>query len=192
MGTIRTFVAVKTSNRIHQVAEDVIERLASTGVRYKWVDPENMHVTLKFVGDVRDTDVPELCRLMKQGTETLPPFTIRVAGVGAFPSLDRPRTIWLGVEDGADEMKDLHRAVEDVLSYWGVNKDRHEFCPHLTIGRLSRGESWNDALLERLEKLGAVDAGYCEIESVKVYSSHLDRSGPSYTSMATIPLKGPS
>ncbi len=190
MASIRTFIAVKASDRLNRNAADLIERLASTGAQYKWVAEENLHLTLKFVGDVRDTDIPELCKLVKQGTESLPPFDLQLEGVGAFPSLEQPRTIWLGVDEGTAAMQQLHACVEDVLSYWGVNKDRHEFIPHLTLGRLARGGRWNDDLLERMKKMHRHEAGTCHVDCVKVYSSYLDRSGPSYSSMATIKLKG--
>ncbi len=190
MAVIRTFVAVQASQKVNQNVARCIQRLANSQANYKWVATENLHVTLNFVGDVVDTEVPELCRLIKQEVEGFSAFEMTISGLGAFPNAAQPRTLWIGVELGAEQLRLIYKKIEKVLSHWGVNKDRNEYVPHMTLGRLKRGGRWNDALLEAADRCRRHDAGACNVGKVIVFSSYLDRSGPTHTPMATIHLKG--
>ncbi len=190
MATIRTFVAVTASQRVNNNVGRVIDRLAACQAAYNWVLTENLHITLNYVGDVVDIEVPELCGLIKQNVQHFAPFEMSLQGVGGFPDSDQPRTLWIGVDEGADGLRVLNKKVEEVLSQWGVNKDRNEYVPHMTLGRLRRGGRWNEQLLEKVHRLRHHDGGFCTVDRVIVYSSFLDRSGPTYTPMATIALQG--
>jgi 2'-5' RNA ligase len=190
MATIRTFVAVTASQRVNNNVGRVIERLAACLVDYNWVLTENLHITLNYVGDVVDVEVPELCKLIQQSAQNFAPFEMSLQGVGGFPNINQPRTLWMGVDEGADCLRAINKNVEEVLSQWGVNKDRNEFVPHMTLGRLRRGGRWNDQLLEKIHRLRNHDGGFCTVDRIIVYSSYLDRSGPTYTAMATISLQG--
>lgn len=190
MASIRTFIAVNASQRVTANVGRVVNRLAACPVDYNWVETENLHVTLNFAGDVVDVEVPELCKLIKQGVADFGAFEMSIHGVDGFPSASQPRTLWIGVDEGADQLRALYKSLEEVLSDWGVNKDRKEFVPHMTLGRLRRGARWNEELIEKVHRLRNHDGGSCLVENVIVYSSYLDRSGPTYTPMATIKLKG--
>jgi 2'-5' RNA ligase len=190
MAHIRTFIAVAATQRVNNNISRVVQRLAAIQSDYNWVVPENLHITLNFVGDVVDVEVPEFCKLIKGAVENVAPFEMSLHSVGAFPSHEQPRTIWIGVDEGSEQLKSLNKNIEGVLSHWGVNKDRNEYVPHMTIGRIARGGRWNEALLETLHRLRNHDGGTCQVESVIVFSSFLDRSGPTHTPMATIRLRG--
>jgi len=148
----------------------VARRLEATCDGYRWVDPENLHVTLNFVGDVVDIEVPELCKLIKDSIEPFEPFEMSLHGVSGFVDADQPRVVWIGVDEGAEQLKSLFETLADVLHHWGVNKERNEYVPHMTLGRLARGGRWNDELLALIHKL------------------RHQRSGPTYTPMATLKL----
>lgn len=190
MAYIRTFIAVQATERVNNNVLRVIQRLAATQADFRWTEAENLHVTLNFAGDIVDTEVPELCRLIKQAVESFPPFELSLQGVGGFPDTIQPRTLWMGVDQGTDALQAIYKKIEAILLHWGVNKDRNEYLPHLTLGRIQRSGRWNDDLLALLHRLRSHDSGVCQVDKVVVYSSFLDRSGPTHTPMATIRLQG--
>ncbi len=188
MATIRTFIGIKASQRVTRNVASVGQRLEATCDGYNWVVPENLHVTLNFVGDVIDIEVPELCKLIKQAIEPFEPFEMSLHGVSGFIDAQQPRVVWIGVDEGAEQLKSLFETLADVLHHWGVNKERNEYVPHMTLGRLRRGGRWNDGLLELIHKLRHHDGGFCQVQEVIVFSSFMERSGPTYTPMATLKL----
>ena len=190
MAHIRTFIAVAATERVNNNIGRVAQRLAATQSDYNWVLPENLHITLNFAGNIVDVEVPEFCKLIRSAVEDFAPFEMSLQSVGAFPNTEQPRTIWIGIDEGSEQLKSLNKKLEGVLSHWGVNKDRNEYVPHMTIGRIGRGGRWNEAMLEVLHKLRSHDGGTCQVDSVIVFSSFLDRGGPTHTPMATIRLKG--
>ena len=96
--------------------------------------------------------------------------------------------VWIGVDEGAEQLKSLFDTLADVLHHWGVNKERNEYVPHMTLGRLARGGRWNDQLLALIHKLRHHDGGFCQVQEVIVFSSFMDPGGPTYTPMATLKL----
>lgn len=155
---------------------------------YRWVVPENLHVTLNFVGDVVDIEVPELCKLIKEAVEPFEPFEMSLHGVSGFANPSEPRVLWMGVDEGKDELAAIFNSLADVLHHWGVNKERNEFVPHMTLGRLGRGGRWNQELLDLVHKLRHHDGGFCQVKEIVVFSSFMEKSGPTYTPMATLKL----
>ena len=190
MAKIRTFVAVNASQRVTNNMTRVVGRLAATKAQYRWVEPENLHLTLNFVGDVVDVEVPELCQLIKNSIQDFESFDMSLQGVSGFPNPQEPRVLWIGVDQGKSNLISLYDSLAEVLHHWGVNKDRNAFVPHMTLGRVSRGGRWNEDLVNLVHKLRNHDGGFCHINEVIVYSSFLERSGPTYTPMARIKLKG--
>ena len=189
MAHIRTFVALGISQKIRNNAANLMSRLEQTGAQYNWVPEDNLHITLNFVGDLPDTETPQFCREVKQIVEKHERFGVMVSDLGAFPNSNQPRVVWLGVSEGAEELAALNRELAVLLSDWGVPKDKNDYVPHLTLGRVRRGGRWNDELLEKLHRFRNHDGGWFMGSEVIVYSSHLDRSGPSYTPMSRIKLR---
>ncbi|MEX2119755.1 MAG: RNA 2',3'-cyclic phosphodiesterase [Pirellulales bacterium] len=188
--TLRTFVAVEASSEVRSRAAQLIERLGRTAAKVKWVEPHNMHFTLKFLGDVELLDVPRVCQAVAGAVAGLPAFEVVAHGAGAFPGAERPRTVWLGVDQGAEAMVDLHAAVESGLLLLGFRCEQRRFRPHLTIGRV-RGAPQPAAELGRLVSQEAdFTGGVTSVDEVLVLSSELGRDGPSYEVLCTAPLEG--
>ena len=103
--TIRTFVAVEMDVAIRKAAAGLIEKFRAAGAGVGWVAPENMHLTLKFLGDVGVEDIPNVCEAVREAAAGAAPFTLQVSGAGAFPNLSRPRVIWLGASEGEEAME---------------------------------------------------------------------------------------
>lgn len=188
MADIRTFIAVNASQRVTNNVARLIPRMDAAKAGYRWVEDENLLVQLNSVGNVRDTELPELLKLIKETAETFPSFDLSMQGVSGFPSAEEPRVIWIGVDEGADALKEIYDALADTLHHWGVNRERKPYVPHMTLGRLDRGGRWNDELLDKMHRLRSHDSGFCTVNEICVYSSFQDRSGLAYTPMARIKL----
>lgn len=188
MANIRTFIGVRASQRVTRNVASVVNRLSMKCDGYRWVVPENLHVTLNFVGDVVDIEVPELCKLIKEAIEPFDSFEMSLHGVSGFTNPAEPRVLWMGVDEGQEELTAIFNALAEVLHHWGVNKERNEFVPHMTLGRLGRGGRWNQELLDLVHKLRHHDGGFCHVSEIIVFSSFMEKSGPTYTPMATLKL----
>ena len=139
--TLRTFAAVEITGPIRARAEELIAALDGTTADVKWVEPHNLHLTLKFLGDVHQREIVAVCQAVAQGAAEVEPFEVEVRGAGAFPNAARPRTVWLGVTAGAEPMVVLHDRVEADLAELGYREEHRRFQTHLTIGRV-RGAGW--------------------------------------------------
>ncbi|HEV3003704.1 MAG TPA: RNA 2',3'-cyclic phosphodiesterase, partial [Pirellulales bacterium] len=133
---LRTFIAVAASHEVRMRARQLIGELSSTAAKVRWVEPENLHYSLKFLGDVELLEIPKVCEAVTRAVTDKPPFEITALGAGAFPDLRRPRTIWLGVADGSESMVELNGAIERELAPLGFRREQRRFRPHLTLGRV--------------------------------------------------------
>jgi RNA 2',3'-cyclic 3'-phosphodiesterase len=188
--TLRTFVAVEISKPIRARAGELIAALSGTAAQVNWVEPHNLHLTMKFLGEVHERDIIEVCRAVEQGAAELPPFELEVRGAGAFPTAARPRTVWLGAGEGAEQMVVLHDRVEDALAKLGYREEHRRFQPHLTIGRV-RGVGMGIAELgARLQQQADFLAGRMTVDKLAVFASTLTADGPVYDLLGTARLGG--
>jgi RNA 2',3'-cyclic 3'-phosphodiesterase len=188
--TLRTFVAVEITQAIRTRAEELIAALAGTSAKVGWVEPHNLHLTLKFLGDVHERQIAEVCQAVARGAAQVGPFELDVRGAGAFPSAARPRTVWLGAGDGAELMVTLHDRVETALANLGFREEHRRFQAHLTLGRV-RGIGPGIAQLgELIERQADFAAGRMTIGRVAIFASTLTPNGPIYDRLGVAPLGG--
>jgi 2'-5' RNA ligase len=187
---VRTFVAVEAPPEVRSQATELIHRLKSVDARVKWVEPQNLHWTLKFLGNVEMVEIPDVCSAVEEAMRSLPAFDLEARGAGAFPNLRNPRTIWLGVGEGAEEMVDLHQAVERSLAKLGFREEGRRFRPHITVGRVREGGGPVHELTELLEANADFEGRISTVFNVTVFSSQLGREGPQYEALAHIDLQG--
>lgn len=185
----RTFLAIEASAEVRSRVGDLISELAQGRANVKWVDPDNAHVTLKFFGDVADEDVTRICTSVGETVAPLAPFTCECQGVGAFPHLKRPRTIWVGVQAGEEDMIQLYRQVDRGLRTLGFPKEHRRFHPHLTIGRV-RGNRDAGQLSTSLGALAEIPLGTLRVSEVILFASELRPAGPIYTPLGRFQLTG--
>lgn len=191
MNPLRMFVAVEISPQLRSAAKRLIERLGAAQASVKWVEAENLHFTLKFLGDVPGEQMNDVCRAVDRAVSPLTPFELVARGCGAFPSIQKPRTIWLGVESGSEPMSTLAEAIEQSLMPLGFAPEHRRFTPHLTLGRVREGSPLAlQQLAELLTKYGDLDAGSTTIDEVTVFSSTLRRGGPKYEALSHAELRG--
>jgi 2'-5' RNA ligase len=188
MAKTRTFIAIEAFDEVHAAALTAIDRLRSATDNVKWVEPENLHWTLQFLGDLTDVEMAEVCLRTVRTAAKHEAFTLEARGVGAFPSNERPRTLWLGVGEGAERVIALQAAIEEALRSLGFRGENRQFVPHLTLGRVGRGSDGGRVLAERLAKLADFDGGAMGVDAVTVYASELGRDGPTYHVLARAPL----
>jgi 2'-5' RNA ligase len=190
MAKIRTFIAVYASQKINANVARLTERFGAFSRDVNWVPEENLHLTLNFVGDVDDRDVPEFCRDATEAIEKFESFDLVLGGLGGFPSLEEPNSVWVGVEEGGKEMAHMSREITKFLRDWSLGKSRFDFAPHMTIGRIKKGKRCPEELAKILYRFRNHDAGSCWIDRVKICSSTFEGGRPQYASMATIELDG--
>ncbi|MEZ6072309.1 MAG: RNA 2',3'-cyclic phosphodiesterase [Pirellulales bacterium] len=138
MQTIRTFVAVEVDRIVRRRAGELVERLAQLTDDVRWVEPQNMHFTIKFLGNVRARDTVDVCEAVESAVIDLRPFELVVEGLGAFPALERPRTIWIGTSTGSEALGEVFQRVDDAVVELGYRPEPRRFTAHMTIGRVRR------------------------------------------------------
>jgi RNA 2',3'-cyclic 3'-phosphodiesterase len=191
MNPLRTFIAVEIAPNIRSSAQRLIERLRISQAKVKWIEPENLHFTLKFLGDVPAAEINDVCRAVEKAAAPFTPFELVAKGCGAFPSPARPRTVWMGVNDGAEPMELLVQAIERSLEPLGFAREHRRFTPHLTLGRVREGPAVGLLqLADLITKLAEFDAGSMIIDEVTVFSSTLSRGGAKYEALSRIELRG--
>lgn len=188
MPSIRTFIAVEVGEQVRRRAADLIDRLRVSGAPVKWASAPNLHITLKFLGNVSADEISDLCRTIESIVEGVPPFSIHCRGAGAFPNVDRPRVVWLGIDQGGDELVALHKRIDNAMSEMGFRPEVREFHPHITLGRIRRGDPTLEQLSELIRKNADFDGGSFDVHDVCVFSSSLKRQGPEYTPLSRAEL----
>lgn len=187
---IRTFVAVEIPLETKDRARRVIAALDTTPAKVKWVEPQNLHWTLKFLGDVDILETPAVCEAVRKAVEPLAAFDVEAWGVGAFPDAHHPRTVWLGMRRGNEQMVELHDAVEFELAKLGYRSENRRYRPHLTIGRVRQSPEGIEELAELIEAHTDYDAAVSLVDEVVVLSSEFGREGPTYDALCHAELRG--
>src|SRR5262249_29245539 len=154
----------------------------------KWVEEENLHVTLLFLGEVDERDLKAVCTVVGGACAALAPFVMSVAGVGCFGNPRRPRTLWAGVPLGHEGLVVLRAGIGARLRERGCcRREERKFTPHVTLGRV-RSDAGAGRLSAALEKQQGFAAGEFEVREVAVMSSELRPEGPVYAVMSRAAL----
>jgi 2'-5' RNA ligase len=135
-GSIRAFICFDIPDRVKRRIGDLEQELRQSGAQVSWVRPENIHLTIKFLGDVPVARIESVREALELAAAHVSPFTVEVAGAGCFPSPRSPRVLWVGLGDTEGKLTELHRALESELARRGFPREAKKFSPHLTIGRV--------------------------------------------------------
>ena len=184
---MRLFVSVDLPRTLAEgVAEVQNEFEDASGLDF--VDPEQAHVTLKFLGDVPEGRLERVESALEQAVSEaeVDPFDLEFSGVGAFPNPDYIRVVWLGVDEGAREMTALHESIEEQFVDVGFDPEDHDFTPHVTLARMKHAGG-KDHVQERLENYDP-SPGTMRVEDVRLTESELGPDGPEYTTVHSVPL----
>ncbi|NLF13911.1 MAG: RNA 2',3'-cyclic phosphodiesterase [Anaerolineaceae bacterium] len=188
MTTLRTFIAIDLSPELRANLGDLQDRLRGELGRgsVRWVQPQGIHLTLKFLGDTPREQLDAIQRALTRAAATAEPFTISAGGVGCFPNTRQPRVVWVGLEEASGALLRLRNAVESEVSPLGFPIEKRPFHPHLTLGRVQRGASSGDA--RRVGQVVAAtttgDLGEMAVSTVSFIKSDLRPSGAVYTTLS--------
>jgi len=192
MSLLRTFIAVEipphVQKKIQQETEPLRKAIGASLVR--WVPVQNIHLTLKFLGDVSPASVDILTQMLRAEADSYLAFDMHVSGLGSFPSLRRPRVLYIGMQAPA-ELEALYRGIESACARLGYESEGRDFSPHLTLGRVKQDASALDQqkIRRALEETKIDSLGTARVNSVHLYKSDLKPTGSVYTQIFSAPLK---
>jgi len=190
MALVRTFVAIDLDSKTRSTGHQLVKTLSNIAEGVRWANPDTMHLTLKFLGEVDDRELHTVCRIAGDIAASRAPFSLECKSVSAFPSVAKPTTIWMGIEDPTGTLAPLQEELESqYCDRLGVPVERRPYRPHLTLGRITARGKDNAELIEFMQSQAATEFGILRVEELIVYSSELTRSGPIYTVLARCPLK---
>jgi RNA 2',3'-cyclic 3'-phosphodiesterase len=192
MSVVRAFIALDFPPEIYQRLEEVeneLKRRIPEGV-VRWVPAYNVHLTLKFLGDVSLANVEVLKKTLQAEARSKPAFDLRISDLGAFPSIHRPRVIWVGVQ-APTALAALQRGIENETYRLGYMMEERQFAPHLTLGRVSRNASAQDAraIGQALTEYQPGLLGDVHILKVHLYRSDLRPTGAVYSKLDSAALR---
>jgi 2'-5' RNA ligase len=193
MSLLRAFIAVEIPLAIREAACKAIFSLQEgAGSTVRWVPMENMHLTLKFLGDVSAANVEMLSQMLRAEADLFPCFDLRVGGIGSFPNLKRPRVIYIGIQ-APPALEALQRGIESASRRLGYESEERSFSPHLTVGRVKHASrvtaTEQQAIRRALEDARIDSLGTARVDSVHLYKSDLKPTGSVYTRLFSAPLK---
>jgi len=183
---IRCFIAIDLSAELKEMISQAQDLLKKSGANVKWVKPSNIHLTLKFLGEIPEKKVEEVKEVL--GTLSFEKTEVSVKSLGAFPNMKRPRVIWAGVEKGAEELKKISTVLEERLYTIGFKREKRSFKPHLTIGRVRKPGKIKE-LMDAVDFLKEFDAGVFIADEIIFMQSELKPGGAVYTPMAKYNMK---
>ena len=188
MDEIRSFIAIEVPQALKSKIVELQRELRRTDTDAKWVRPEGIHLTLKFLGSIRQEDVEKISQTIAPIISLWEPFEIRLYGMGGFPSSRNPRVIWVGLDRGKGEVHSLQQAIEKNLADLSFPPEDRPFSPHLTLGRV-RSSRGKPALAQILENNKEVEIGNFRADEVFLFRSELKPSGAVYTKLKDFPMR---
>jgi len=193
MSLLRAFIAVEIPLDIRETVCKAITPLQKElGLVVRWVPIENMHLTLKFLGDVSHANVEMLSQMVSAEADLFHCFELRLSGLGSFPNLKRPRVIFIGIQAPAT-LEALQRGIDSASRRLGYESEERGFSPHLTVGRVKHAMHVTPAqqqmIRRALEETRIDSLGTARVDSVHLYKSDLQPTGSVYTRLYSAPLK---
>jgi len=187
---MRTFIAIELSSPVRDAIFQVQSYFKYSGADVKWVEKENIHLTLKFLGEISDEKLQQVKAILDKIGKSFKPFEINLKDIGAFPEIEFPRIIWVGLDKGAKESTEIAKSIDKELSMAGFEREIRPFSAHITIGRV-RSTKNKEALKEKLlsspgSQLLASDSQL--VSSITLFRSALTPKGSIYTKLHEVKL----
>jgi len=184
-GTIRAFIAFELPGSVIALLADLQHQMKSTGIRAKWVRPENIHLTLKFLGTIQAGDIDTVVRCMSESIHGSAPITLTAKGVGVFPGIQRPRVIWVGLAGQTQLLVEMQGKLEDGLAAIGFPKENRAFRGHLTLGRVK--EAVNPGIISQfIQENQGLQSDEFRVDAIDLFQSTLNPTGSVYTKLQRV------
>ncbi|MDH5447653.1 MAG: RNA 2',3'-cyclic phosphodiesterase [Candidatus Bathyarchaeota archaeon] len=181
---IRSFIAFDiTSEEILKRLSEAQEKLVKTGADFKLVKPENIHITMRFLGNIQPNMVDRIHSEMEKVAFT--PFDVEIRGIGAFPNLKYTRVVWAGIQKGAEKLEDIFNQLEPRLQELGFRPDKKGFSLHITIARIRTGRNKAE-LIRCVNELTSYEFGILKVNCLKLKKSVLTPKGPIYSTLKEV------
>ncbi len=192
MSLYRAFIAIEILPEIHEAIDSKTAplRAALDTSMVRWVPTGNIHLTLKFLGDVSPANVEMLSQMLNAEVSQHESFTVKFGGLGAFPNSRRPRVVWIGIQAPAG-LEALQHGIEAATAALGYPNEKRPFSPHLTIGRVKQntGPAGIQKIRNMLEETKVGSLGSAQVSAVHLFISDLKPTGAVYTRLFSAPLK---
>ena len=197
---MRVFIAIELGKEIKEALSKIQDELKTVQGDVKWVEPQNIHLTLKFLGEIEENKIPKISQTLKAISCQVRPFMITLSELGAFPSHKYPRVIWIGIAEGKTELSKLVELIEDSLVKLKFPKEKRGFSAHFTLGRVKsarrclpagkagfgfpysqshKSEKNRESLCHKLNIIQVPELKQ-EIKSIVLFKSTLTSKGPFY------------
>lgn len=186
---MRCFIAIDLPDKVKSELIGLQNELKASGVQVKWTEVSNIHLTLKFLGEINEKTKEEISHLLDNISKNIPCFKMDIKSIGVFPKPNFPRIIWVGVDKGDKEIKNLVRFIEDGAERIGISKEERDFSSHITIGRVKSTLN-KDKLVNALKVLETkpFNAEF-SVDKITLFKSTLTSKGPFYEALAEANLK---
>lgn len=178
---MRTFVAIDISDEARNTLASIQSELKDSKADVKWVEPKNIHLTLKFLGEISEETFLNVKNVLDEISSQNRPFQIEIVGLGAFPDLKRPRVIWAGIENGKTYIRELAKKIDSALLKYGFKEEQRGFVAHITLGRFRS--------LKNIDRLRSILSPIIDnwkvlivpVSEICLYKSTLTSTGPLYS-----------
>ncbi|MBF0503845.1 MAG: RNA 2',3'-cyclic phosphodiesterase [Candidatus Omnitrophica bacterium] len=177
--TIRCFLAFSLNGQFQERLKHTLDELRQTNADVKWVKLDNIHLTLKFLGELEVIHINNIKSRLKERCSGLSPITSYLNGIGAFPDLSHPKIVWAALDDSKNEIRKLVEILKEELIIFGVVREDHPFKPHITLGRVRTSVNLKD-LIQTIEKITIEEHIQQTFDKIILYKSQLTSQGPIY------------
>ena len=183
---MRCFIAIELSEAVKSVLSVIEEELKKTGADVRWVKPENIHLTIKFLGNIEEKIKEKIIESLKIVCSKYEHFSVELKGIGMFPNLKSPRVLWVGIGNN-EILKGIQEEIDEGMGKAGLERENRKFTAHLTIGRISslRGK---EHLVKAMKTYENKNFEKMNVASISFIRSDLHPEGARYTNIAKIPL----
>jgi 2'-5' RNA ligase len=188
---MRAFIAIELPKEIRDSLARLQDKLKSTGADVKWVEPSNIHLTLKFLGEIDDKQLDKINSVLEYAAKETSSFRASISSIGAFPRISSPRVIWAGVDTGDKETKEIAKILEEKIEKLGIPKEDRAFSSHITIGRRRSGlniDKLTQALKDMENEPALINLGF-NVTKISLFKSTLTPKGPVYEVLKEANLK---
>jgi RNA 2',3'-cyclic 3'-phosphodiesterase len=183
----RAFIAADLPETVRLFLAEVQEAIKSYGLPIKWVRPQNIHLTLKFLGDIETAQTAKIAAAMALAAKACADVSLTAKDIGVFPDLKRPRVIWAGVNGQIEILENLQHTLDDHLADLGFLKDPRTFRGHLTLGRV-KGKIVSARMKAAIDALKGLESVPFEVDRIVLFKSELRPTGAVYTQMYQVPF----
>jgi len=188
---MRTFIAIELPKEIKDKLALLQEQLKASNADVKWVEPKNIHLTLKFIGERDDKKVEKIMQILDEVAQNKNTYEASIYSLGAFPSINSPRVIWVGLQQGDNETKAIAQDLEEKIAKIGIPKEDRPFASHITIGRTRSGLN-KEKLFEAINKLAVnleKEFQNFAVGKIVLFKSTLTPKGPLYEALKVANLR---